>query len=208
MIEKTTGDFNVEKLRIILLFEADFNANNKWIGWAVMYQAEQHNLLAEEQYGSHKFKSAIHQCLNKCLLYNLIRFRRQPAALCSNDAKSCYDWITLLAATLCLCRLGCPFSAVDSMITTIHEMNHHVHTTYGDSNTSASRSSWQAPIDGIGQGNGAGPHIWATVSSPMFDIMRLDGFYAHVVTSISRMTKNWLVLHSLTIPTCVFLAQQ
>jgi len=41
MIEKTTGDFNVEKLCIILLFEADFNANNKWIGRAVMYQAKQ-----------------------------------------------------------------------------------------------------------------------------------------------------------------------
>jgi len=32
MLEKTPGNFNVEKLRIILLFEADFNANNKWIG--------------------------------------------------------------------------------------------------------------------------------------------------------------------------------
>jgi len=32
MIEKTCGDFNVEKLQIILLFKADFNANNKWIG--------------------------------------------------------------------------------------------------------------------------------------------------------------------------------
>jgi len=49
---KTVGDFNVEKLRIILLFEADFNSNNKWIGRAVMFQAEQANLLAEEQFGS------------------------------------------------------------------------------------------------------------------------------------------------------------
>jgi len=32
MIEKTVDDFNVKKLRIILLFEADFNSNNKWIG--------------------------------------------------------------------------------------------------------------------------------------------------------------------------------
>jgi len=32
MIEKTCGNFNMEKLQIILLFEADFNANNKWIG--------------------------------------------------------------------------------------------------------------------------------------------------------------------------------
>jgi len=65
MIEKTVGSFNVEKLHIILLFEVDFNANNKWIGRVVMYQVEQANLLAEERFGSHKFKSAIHQCLNK-----------------------------------------------------------------------------------------------------------------------------------------------
>jgi len=36
MIKKMCGNFNVEKLWIILLFEAGFNANNKWIGWAVM----------------------------------------------------------------------------------------------------------------------------------------------------------------------------
>jgi len=37
MIEKTVGDFNVKKLHIILLFEADFNANNKvdWKGYHV-----------------------------------------------------------------------------------------------------------------------------------------------------------------------------
>jgi len=32
MIEKMVGNFNVKKLCIILLFKADFNANNKWIG--------------------------------------------------------------------------------------------------------------------------------------------------------------------------------
>jgi len=96
MIEKTAGNFNVEKICIILLFEADFNANNKWIGRAVMFQAEQVNLLAEEQFGSCKFKSAIQQCLNKQLFYNVVRFKCQPVAQCSNDVKSCYDHIMLL----------------------------------------------------------------------------------------------------------------
>jgi len=32
MLEKSPGNFNIKKLRIILLFEADFNANNKWLG--------------------------------------------------------------------------------------------------------------------------------------------------------------------------------
>jgi len=46
MLEKSPGNFNVEKLRIILLFEADFNSNNKWLGRAVMLNAEKFNLLA------------------------------------------------------------------------------------------------------------------------------------------------------------------
>ena len=38
MLQKQVGNINVEKLRIIVLFEADFNTNNKWIGRAVMYK--------------------------------------------------------------------------------------------------------------------------------------------------------------------------
>jgi len=190
MLEKTVRDCNVEKLRIILLFKADFNANNKWISCVVMYQAESAHLLADEQFGSCKFKSAIHQCLNKHLFYDLVRFQRQPVALCSNNAKSCYNCITLLAATLCLCWLGSSLPMAQSMITTLHEMVHHIQTTYGDSTISASRTTWQAPMAGIRQGNGTGPQIWAAVSSPMFEIMQRDGFYAHIVEAISRREKT------------------
>jgi len=55
MIKKSTGDLNMEKFHIILLFKADLNANNKWIGCVVMYQAKQEYLLANKQYGSHKY---------------------------------------------------------------------------------------------------------------------------------------------------------
>jgi len=44
---------------------------------------------------------------------------------------------------------------------------------------------WEAPIAGIGQGNGAGPAIWAVVSSPMFEIMQQEGFYALIQGAIS-----------------------
>jgi len=52
MLEKILGNYNVQKLRIILLFKADFNANNKWLGQAVMMNAETLELLADKQYGS------------------------------------------------------------------------------------------------------------------------------------------------------------
>jgi len=103
MLEKVPGNFNVEKLQIILLFEADFNANKKWLDQAVMINARTLELLANEQYGSCRNKAAMLQCLNKGLFYDLMRFWKQLAALCSNNAKSCYNRITLLAAALCLC---------------------------------------------------------------------------------------------------------
>jgi len=78
---------------------------------------------------------------------------------------------------------------VHSMITTLHEMEHHIHTTYGNSKVLASQTTW-APIAGIGQGNGVGPHIWAAVSSPMFQIMQSDGFYANIIMAISRQEKT------------------
>jgi len=157
-----------------------------------MYQAEQEHLLAEEQYGSHKYKSAIHQCLNKQLFYDLVHFKWQPAALCSNDAKSCYDWITLLATALCLCQCGGSQPMISSMITTLHEMQHHIWTTFGDSAAHASRETWKSPIAGIGQGNRAGPHIWAVVSSPMLGLMCQARFYANLMAAIS-LKENHLV---------------
>jgi len=43
---------------------------------------------------------------------------------------------------------------------------------------------------GIGQGIGASPQIWAAVSSPIFDIMQADGFYAHLMAAISAKEKK------------------
>ncbi len=185
MLEKTPCNFNVEKLRIILLFEADFNANNKWLGRAIMFNAETLDLLADEQYGSCRQKAAVLQCLNKGLFYDLLQQWKKPVVLCLNDAKSCYDRITLLAAALCLCRLGVLINAVQSMTKMIHGMNHHIRTMYGDSSQSANRHTWATPIAGIGQGNGVGPAIWAAVSSPMFEIMCQDGFYALMQGAVS-----------------------
>jgi len=65
MLQKQAGNLNVDKLRIILLIEANFNQNHKWLGRAVMHQAEHLGLLAPEQYGSHNQKLAAIQCLNK-----------------------------------------------------------------------------------------------------------------------------------------------
>jgi len=186
MLEKTPGNYDGECLQIILLFEVDCNQNNKWLGWAFMKEVELRNLLAGEQYGSHWYKDTITQCLNKWLWYDYICCTRQPAALCSNDAKSCYKWIVLLIAALCMCHLGALKSLVLSMLNTIQGMRHHTRTVHRDSTQFASRDTRAQPVAGIGQGNGAGPAICAAVSSPLFTIMKEDGFLATVICAMSH----------------------
>jgi len=132
MLEKLVGNDIVEKLQIIMLLKADFNHNNKWLGWVTMQSAEAQNLLVPEQYDSRKNKAAGTQCLNKRLFYDLHHFSRQPAALCSNNAKSCYDRILLIIAVLSLCRLGAPHLAVKSMIQTLASLQHHVRLAFGN----------------------------------------------------------------------------
>ena len=41
------------------------------------------------------------------------------------------------------------------------------------------------PIHGIGQGNGAGPAIWAVVSTPLLNILREKGFGCEVICPLS-----------------------
>jgi len=65
-------------------------------------------------------------------------------------------------------------------------MHHHMHTVHGDSTRFASRQTWDQPVTGIGQGNGAGPAIWAAVSSPLFTIMQEDGFLATVICAMTK----------------------
>jgi len=121
------------------LFEGDFNQNNKWLGCTVMFNAELKQQMAPEQYGSHKEKLAGIQCLNKQLLYNYARYTHDPLVVCSNNAKSCYDRIVLIVAALCLCQLGAPKPGVQSMVSTIHGMQHHVWSSYGNSTQSQGR---------------------------------------------------------------------
>jgi len=39
---------------------------------------------------------------------------------------------------------------------------------------------------GIGQGNGAGLHIWVAVSTPLFKIMQLEGLVALFICALSK----------------------
>ena len=71
------------------------------------------------------------------------------------------------------------------MFDTIQNMKHYVRTSYGDSVETIGGPKWTIPVHGVGQGNGAGPAIWAAVSTPVLNMMRSEGFGTFFQTALT-----------------------
>ena len=101
-LQKDSNNWNIERLRTIVLIEAAHNLNNKLLGRRVMEHAEKHQAIAPEQHGSRKRLSSMQASVNNRLMYDLMRQHRHGGILCSNDAKLCYDRIVHSVLSLSL----------------------------------------------------------------------------------------------------------
>ena len=185
MLLKKSGVTDLSALRTIVLFPVDCNYAFKHVGRSMMAVAEQTNALAPEQYGSRKQHKAIDLAVNKALTFDILRQLKRAGAICSNDAKSCYDLIGHTQASLSMQRVGVPKNIINCLFTTLQEAVHTVRTGFGDSKSSYGGKVWLVPIHGIGQGNGAGPAIWAVVSTPLLNVLRSKGFGCEVCCPLS-----------------------
>ena len=82
---------------------------------------------------------------------------------------------------------GVPARPIGSMFTTLQGMTHYVRTVYGDSQISFQRNDQKqrVPIQGVGQDNGAGPQIWAVVSSPVLEMLWKSGCMCNFRTALT-----------------------
>ena len=186
--KKVEGECRPNKLRLILLFDARFNHNNKLIGKKMMEYAEENGLLAKEQFGSRKNKSAIEHAINKRITLDISRQHKSTCIYIANDAKSCYDRILLIVAYLAMRNAGVPQTAALSSIKTLVEMKMKIKTAHGVSETTYGGNEWEIWPHGIGQGNGYGPAIWALISSPLLTIMRQQGYGTNIHSPITKET--------------------
>ena len=123
----------MDKLRTILLYEADFNIMNKYIGQSMMSYAEKSGLIARVQYGGHKRHAANDHALNKRLIFDILRQKRKRGAVCSCDLKSCYDRVVHVFTALSMRRAGVAETDTLSMFGTIQKLVHRVRAAFGDS---------------------------------------------------------------------------
>ena len=186
-LQKKANSLRIDKLRTIVLFEADFNFVNKFISRKIAKKAEaNHECFADEQYGSRKDRRAIDQALNKRLCFDILRLTRRAGAVAITDLKSCYDRVCHSIASMSLRRIGLTESESQCMFEPLQYLEHRIRCAFGDSRDTYGSDRRERPMQGLYQGNGAGPVIWAAVSSPILQILRDRGFGTKFVSSLSN----------------------
>ena len=190
-ILKKAGVYDVEKMRTILLMNAEFNMNNKKLGREMMANAERHGKIAREQYGRRRHHQCILSALNKRLTMDVLRQTRRAGALCANDAKSCFDRVVHNIASLAMRRMGVMVNPIKSMFATLQAASHKIRTAFGVSGKTYG-SGRDPPFQGFGQGNGAGPSGWAVISTPLINMMRTAGFGFSLPTALTVSAVNFV----------------
>ena len=184
MLEKIRGCALINKLRSILLMEADFNCANKLLyGSRMLNVVREHGRMPEEIF-SECNRMADDGTLAKVLFYDVVRQARRPAGLSSVDADNCYDRIAHAIASLVFQSFGVTGEAATAMLHTIQEMKFFLRTAFGDS-AEAAGATFEIKTQGLCQGNGAAPAGWAVISITILQAHKKKGHVASFVCPIS-----------------------
>lgn len=171
MIEKQPGCPRINKLRVIHLYEADYNLLLKII-WArrLVWHVHDLNKLNEGQAGSRPGRNSIDVVIQKEMKYLYATLTRTGLATMDNDAKSCYDRIICNLAMIVSQFYGITKEAASTQAITLQHMCFRIRTALGDSQAFY-KHSHETPIHGTGQGSCASPAIWLLVSSLLMDCL-------------------------------------
>jgi hypothetical protein len=162
MIAKDTGSSKIERLRVIHLFEADYNFTLKLLwGKRLVQQGEDNQCFGHQQFArpGHQCIDAVHK---KTLTYDIARILATNLAVLDNDATGCYDRIIVALGMIAALRLGMPRNAVRMHAQALAKMKYFVKTAHGISEAFY-RSVKEFLLFGTGQGSGASPAVWLTL---------------------------------------------
>jgi hypothetical protein len=185
MIHKEAGNHKIHRLRVIHLFEADYNLilSVKWR--QQIYAADKKQLVNPGQYGSYPGREATSLCLLEELKTDISYSSRKPIINFDNDASSCYDCIIAGLASLINRKHGQNRHVVMVNATTLRNARYHLKTALNVSEEFISHcTTW--PLQGTGQGSGNSPMIWCFLSSTLFDCHQSQAYYVTTFESPDR----------------------
>ena len=162
IISKDTGQPRVDRLRNILLLEADYNLILKIIwGKRLINRATEQKILHPSQHARPRNLASI-ASLNKKISYDIIRQMKVIATSFDNDAQGCYDFIVPPHAMIACQRLGLPPKAAEMLTKILHGTRYLLKTGHGNASKTYSTTLLYR-ILGVGQGSGSAPSIWTAI---------------------------------------------
>jgi hypothetical protein len=169
MIFKDSGVYQIHRLRVIHIYEADFNLllAVKWR--ALLHYADRAHLIHNGQYGGRPGREATSLALLEELRIDISYLTRRTLITFDNDAASCYDRIIPAFASLINRKYGLHKQLAIIHAKTLREAKYKLRTAIGISDTAYSHTT-QFPLYGSGQGSGNSPVLWLFISATLFDV--------------------------------------
>jgi hypothetical protein len=186
MIQKEPGNSKIHRLRVIHIYEADFNLliGVKWR--ELLHDATQINTLHPGQHGARPGHEATTPVFMEELKTDISYASHKSLINFDNDATSCYDRIITAIASILGRSHGLHRSIVFVHARTLREAKYKLKTLLGVSDEFYSHCKI-FPIYGTGQGSANSPVIWTLVSSTLFHCHEQRGHGA-TFTSPDRTT--------------------
>jgi hypothetical protein len=169
MIEKDPGNPQLHRLRVIHLYESDYNALLGIKIRQVVHNAEDKDFLNPGTYGSRTNRQALDPTLLVVLQFDYASLTRWPEIKFSNDATSCYDWIIPSVSNVIARSMGLHKNIAKIHGSMLESAVYRIKTQLGLSTGSYSHSN-DCPVFGTGQGSCASPPFWLLNCSLYFDI--------------------------------------
>jgi hypothetical protein len=167
ILEKLPGQPLVEKLRVIHIYEADWNFLNRYFAaYKITKMAAKEGSVTEEQAGGRPGRSSSEVAVNTVLTYEVIRLQRLTGAIIYNDAKACFDRVIENFANLCLLQEGYPVKVARLHARTLQSMKYFAKHKLGIGEQPNTHSE-SSPFLGSGQGAADSPARWGFISDAL-----------------------------------------
>jgi len=191
-IEKELGNPDIDRLRCIMIFEADWQLLLKWhSSYGFLPRTESAGTLTYAQGGGRKGRSAIDQAVQHIVENEIIHLRQQPSLDLYLDLRTCFDLMVEACHNLACRRHGADIAYLRLHAKTHQAMKYHVRYKFGvsrDYNTFA-----QHPWHGAGQGAADAALHYIVLSDTI-----IDAYHSKIAPScLQDPTKAIIILRSL-----------
>ena len=168
MLLKEPGNHKIHRLRVIHLYEQDYNLILA-VKWRKMLKlCSDQQLLHPEQFGGVPGRDAVLPTMLEEFQYEISRASKRPLIHLDYDATACYDRIVMNFGSLASRSFGQHRSIVFINASTLEQAKYYLKTQLGISERSYKHCKI-FPIYGSGQGAGNSPAIWCVISCVLFD---------------------------------------